>query len=120
MAKVFTSGASNIPPDGRANLRPRPTRSTTRQLSGHFQAEEVHAFHVLAAELDLEVQELLAEAVNLLFEHHKRPNRIVIKSGRRKRNLSLETLNDNSHVVVLYKPVEAIPRHPRSEATREE
>jgi hypothetical protein len=61
------------------------TRASTRQLSGHFPAEDVQAFRVLAAELDRDVQELLAEAINMVFERHGRPNRIEITSGRRKR-----------------------------------
>jgi hypothetical protein len=39
----------------------------------------------LAAELDRGVQELMAEAINMVFERHGRPNRIEIISGRRKR-----------------------------------
>ena len=61
------------------------TRSTTRQVSGHYPAADVHAFRILAAELDMDVQELLAEALNMVFERHGRPNRIPITSGRRKR-----------------------------------
>jgi hypothetical protein len=31
------------------------------------------------------VQEILAEAINVTFEHHGKPDRIDIVSGRRKR-----------------------------------
>ena len=61
------------------------TRSATRQVSGHYPAADVHAFRVLAAEKDMDVQELLAEALNMVFERHGRPNRIAVTSGRRKR-----------------------------------
>ncbi len=61
------------------------TRSTTRQISGHYPAADVHAFRILAAEMDMDVQELLAEALNMVFERHGRPNRIPVTSGRRKR-----------------------------------
>ena len=40
---------------------------------------------ILAAELDRDVQELMAEAINMVFERHGKPNRIEITSGRRKR-----------------------------------
>jgi hypothetical protein len=61
------------------------TRTSTRQISGHYPAEDVLAFRILAAELDKDVQELLADALNMVFERNGRPNRIAITSGRRKR-----------------------------------
>jgi hypothetical protein len=65
--------------------RAAETRSATRQLSGHFPAEDVQARRVLAAEQDRDVQELLAGPINMVFERHGRPNRIGIASRRRKR-----------------------------------
>jgi hypothetical protein len=62
------------------------TRTDTRQLSGHFPSGDVQAFRVLAAENDMDVQELLAEAMNMTFERYGRPNRIPVTSGRRKRS----------------------------------
>jgi len=61
------------------------TRESTRQISGHYPAGDVQAFRILAAELDMDVQELLAEAVNMAFERHGRPNRFPVTSGRRKK-----------------------------------
>jgi hypothetical protein len=61
------------------------TRAHTRQISAHYAADTVQAFRVLAAELDMDVQELLAEAINMTFERHGKPDRIDIVSGRRKR-----------------------------------
>jgi hypothetical protein len=40
---------------------------------------------MLAAEQDRDVRELLAEAINMVFERHGKPNRIEIIGGRRKR-----------------------------------
>jgi hypothetical protein len=68
------------------SYRTAQTRAAARQLSGHFPAEAVQAFRVLAATLDMDVQELLGEAINMTFERHGLPNRIEIKSGRRKRD----------------------------------
>ncbi len=59
------------------------TRTGTRQLSGHYPAEDVQAFRILAAEQDKDVQELLAEALNMAFERYGRSNRIPVTSGRR-------------------------------------
>ncbi len=65
--------------------RTAATRSDTRQLSGHFPAEAVKAFRVLASVQDMDVQELLAEGINMVFERYGVPDRIEITSGRRKR-----------------------------------
>jgi hypothetical protein len=59
------------------------TRNGTRQISGHYPADEVQAFRVLAAEQDKDVQELLAEAMNMIFERYGRGNRVPVTSGRR-------------------------------------
>ena len=61
------------------------TRVATRQISAHYNAADVQAFRILAAELDMDVQELLAEAINMIFERHGRPNRLTVTSGRRKK-----------------------------------
>lgn len=61
------------------------TRVATRQISAHYNAADVQAFRILAAELDMDVQELLAEGINMIFERHGRPNRIAVTSGRRKK-----------------------------------
>ena len=68
------------------SYRTAQTRAAARQLSGHFPADAVQAFRVLAATLDMDVQELLGEAINMTFERHGVPNRIEITSGRRKRD----------------------------------
>ncbi len=72
------------PPEPPA-YRTAATRSATRQLSGHFPAPAVQAFRILAAEQDMDVQELLAEGINMVFERFGRPERVEITSGRRKR-----------------------------------
>ena len=60
------------------------TRKQTRQISAHFPGEDVHAFRILAASQDMDVQELLGEAINMVFERYGCPNRVPIISGRRK------------------------------------
>ncbi len=68
------------------SYRTAQTRAATRQLSGHFPAVAVQAFRVLAAKLDMDVQELLGEAISMTFERLGVPNRSEIASGRRKRD----------------------------------
>lgn len=64
------------------------TRANTRQLSGHFPVDIVQAWRVLAAEQDMESQELLAMGINMVFEHFGRPVRVLVISGRRKKTRS--------------------------------
>ena len=63
------------------------TRVGTRPVGGHFKAEVAHTLRVLAAEQDREHQELLAEALNMLFERYGKPTRVEVKAGRRKRDI---------------------------------
>jgi hypothetical protein len=67
------------------NYRTAETRLDTRQLSGHFPAEDVKAFKLMAMANDMDVQEMLADAHNMAFERYGQPNRLQIVSGRRKR-----------------------------------
>lgn len=72
-------------PEPALSYRTAATRAATRQVSGHFPADAVKAFRVLAADQDMDVQELLAEGMNMVFERYGRPERIEVTSGRRKR-----------------------------------
>ena len=60
------------------------TRAETRQISAHFHKDIVKAFRVHAARQDKDVQQLMAEAINLVFERDKVPIRAPLTSGRRK------------------------------------
>lgn len=44
------------------------------QLSGHFPAKAVKAFRMLTATNNMDVQELLAEAINMVFNATARPS----------------------------------------------
>jgi hypothetical protein len=61
------------------------TRIDARNLSGYFPTPDVIAFRALAASQEKDVQELLAEGLNVIFERYGLPNRIPIVSGRRTR-----------------------------------
>ena len=73
-------GRPNIPPQRQAQ-----TRIGTRPVGGHFKAEVAQTLRVLAAEQDREHQELLAEALNMLFERYGKSTRAEVRAGRRKR-----------------------------------
>lgn len=62
-----------------------PMRIDARNLSGYFTTLDVIAFRALAASQEKDVQELLGEAINTIFECYGLPNRILITSGRRTR-----------------------------------
>lgn len=61
------------------------TRVGTSPLAGHYPEEQSRAFRALAASQGKDVQELLAEAINMAFQRYKLPNRIEVTSGRRAR-----------------------------------
>lgn len=63
------------------------TREGRRQLAAVYPAADIMAFRVLAAQQDKDVQQLLGEAVNMVFERYGVPNRVPITSGRRGRQL---------------------------------
>ena len=67
------------------SYRTAQTRSDTRQIGGHFKPEAAQTLKVIAAEQDKDVQELLAEALNMLFGKYGKPVRIEVTSGRRSR-----------------------------------
>ena len=61
------------------------TRENSRQVSGHFKPEVAQGLRVLAAEQDREQQDLLAEALNMLFERYGKAVRAAPLGTRRKR-----------------------------------
>ena len=54
-------------------------------LTGHYAINDACAFRALAALQAKDVQELLGEAINLVFEKYGVPNRVEAVSGRRRR-----------------------------------
>ena len=72
-----------LPPD--RHYRVAQTRANTRQLAAHFPSEVVHAWRVLAAEQDIDSQELMAMAMNMVFERFGKLTRVEVTSGRRKK-----------------------------------
>ena len=65
--------------------RTAQTRADTRQVSGHFKAEVAQTLRLIAVEQDRDIQEILAEALNMVFERYGKPARAEITSGRRKK-----------------------------------
>jgi hypothetical protein len=61
------------------------TRTNTRQVSGHYPPEVAQTLRLIAVEQDKDVQEILAEALNMLFARYGKPTRVNLVSGRRKK-----------------------------------
>ena len=77
--------ATPAPLPAEPSVRVAATRLGSRQVSGHFTPEVAQALRMLAAEQDREQQELLAEALNMLFERYGKPTRAEVLGTRRKR-----------------------------------
>jgi hypothetical protein len=71
-------------PTGPAH-RTAQTRKDTRQVGGHFKPEVAKTLRLIAAEQDKHVQEILAEALNMIFAKYGKPIRVEISSRRRKK-----------------------------------
>jgi len=67
--------------------RTAATRTDTRQVSAHFNPEAARTVKLIAVEQDKDVQEVLAEALNMLFSRYGKPVRVEVVSGRRKRTI---------------------------------
>jgi len=65
--------------------RTAQTRTDTRQVSGHFKPEVSQTLRLIAVEQDKDVQEILAEALNMVFARYGKATRALITSGRRKK-----------------------------------
>jgi hypothetical protein len=67
------------------SYRTAQTRSDTRQVSGHFKPDVAQTLRLIAVEQDRDIQEILAEALNMLFERYGKATRAEVTSGRRKK-----------------------------------
>jgi len=65
--------------------RTAQTRSDTRQVSGHFKPDVSQTLRLIAVEQDRDVQEILAEALNMVFQRYGKATRADVTSGRRKK-----------------------------------
>jgi hypothetical protein len=72
------------------SYRTAQTRSDTRQVSGHFKPEVQQTLRLIAVEEDRDVQEILAEALNMLFSRYGKATRAEVTSGRRKKGRDAE------------------------------
>jgi hypothetical protein len=67
------------------SYRTAQTRSDTRQIGGHFKPEVAQTLRLIAVEQDKDVQEILAEALNMVFGRYGKATRTEVTSGRRSR-----------------------------------
>jgi len=68
------------------SYRTAQTRTDTRQVSGHFKADVAQMLRLIAVEQDRDIQEILAEALNMVFERYGKPVRAEVTSGRRRKS----------------------------------
>src|SRR5262245_9733441 len=69
----------------RPMYRTAQTRVDTRQVSGHFKSEVAQTLRLIAVEQDRDIQEILAEALNMVFARYGKVTRAEITSGRRRK-----------------------------------
>jgi hypothetical protein len=67
------------------SYRTAQTRTDTRQVSGHFKPEVVQTLRLIAVEQDRDIQEILAEGLNMVFARYGKRTRAEVTSGRRKK-----------------------------------
>lgn len=65
--------------------RTAQTRAETRQVSGHFRPDVAQTLRLIAAEQGRDIQEILAEALNMVFARYGKATRAEVSSGRRKK-----------------------------------
>src|SRR5271170_6002207 len=67
------------------SYRTAQTRADTRQVSGHFKPDVAQTLRLIAAEEGRDIQEILAEALNMVFARYGKAVRAEVSSGRRKK-----------------------------------
>jgi len=67
------------------SYRTAQTRAETRQVSGHFKPDVAQTLRLIAAEQGRDIQEILAEALNMVFARYGKAARAEVSSGRRKK-----------------------------------
>ena len=85
-ATIATRQPQPEPGEGGAGYRKAQTRADTRQVSGHFKADVSQTLRLIAVEQDRDVQEIMAEALNMVFERYGKATRAEVTSGRRKKS----------------------------------
>lgn len=68
------------------SYRTAQTRTDTRQVSGHFKPEVAQTLRLIAVEQDRDIQEILAEGLNMVFARYGKRTRAEVTSGRRKKS----------------------------------
>jgi hypothetical protein len=87
---AVASGQTMEPPVALVSEHPRSyrtaqTRTDTRQVSGHFKPDVAQTIRLIAAEQGRDIQEILAEALNMVFARYGKAIRVEVSSGRRKK-----------------------------------
>jgi hypothetical protein len=67
------------------SYRVASTRAGTRQIAGYFPDDVVRALKLIAVEHDRDQQDILAEALNMVFEKYGKAARATVLGVRRSR-----------------------------------
>jgi hypothetical protein len=81
----LSTPAKAEPDESGRRYRTAQTRADTRQVSGHFKPEVQQTLKLIAVEQDRDIQEILAEALNMVFSRYGKATRAEVTSGRRKK-----------------------------------
>src|SRR5271166_3365271 len=84
-ATIAPEPPAPAPEQDRRSYRTAQTRTETRQVSGHFKPDVAQALRLIAAEQGRDIQEILAEALNMVFARYGKATRAEVSSGRRKK-----------------------------------
>lgn len=85
VAAGLTTEPAPEPDHPHRSYRTAQTRIETRQVSGHFKPNVAQTLRLIAAEQGRDIQEILAEALNMVFARYDKPARAEVSSGRRKK-----------------------------------
>ena len=84
-AAVEPPAATAPPEQDQRRYRTAQTRVETRQVSGHFKPDVAQTLRLIAAEQERDIQEILAEALNMVFARYGKAVRAEVSSGRRRK-----------------------------------
>ena len=84
-AIVAPESPAPAPEQDQRSYRTAQTRVETRQVSGHFKPDVAQTLRLIAAEQGRDIQEILAEALNMVFARYGKAVRAEVSSGRRKK-----------------------------------
>ena len=84
LAECVPCAVSGVGTCAGGSIQTAQTRNDTRQIGGHYKPEVAQTLKLIAAEQDRDGQEILTEALNMVFTKYGKPTRAEVASRRRK------------------------------------